>query len=336
MIRLESSKLWVCIEQLATNAQCKMAAVAYVSDSSRIKFTRGDTLIVDASDKQIASGATSARVLIDAFNGGVKLYSLPNLHAKLMVLDNIVVVGSTNISDLSVTALKEAGIISDSPQLVAEALATIDNLKRGAQRVDRRFINRISRIKVIRTGGDGQPSGNGQSKPTLLEAFETNSPLLDDFVFMMLEGEATLTSRQIREAAKKKRIKLPASDRWKWYQFDSDEYPDKLFQKLFVKRRFKILGLVVESQNDRVQRAVELEPYCLIYVNHVRIGRSIAFNCLVDKRTPFKISTKSTKPICTELTRALQSTPALGKKLFKSNGWIVTMKDIAELLQGIP
>ena len=336
MIQLESSKLWVSIEQLATNAQRKVAAIAYVSDDSRIKFTRGDTLIVDASDKQIASGATSARVLIDAFNGGVKLYSLSNLHAKLMVLDDTVVIGSTNISDLSVTALKEAGIISNSPQLVAEALATVDNWKRKAQRVDKRFINRIRRIKVRRAGGDGPTPRNGLSKLTLLEAFETNSPLLDDFVFMMLEGEATLTNRQIREAAKKKQIKLPPSDRWEWYQFESDEFPDKLFQELFVKRKFKILSLVVESQNDKVQRAVEIEPHCLIYVNHVRVGRSIAFNCLVDKRTPFKIGAQSTKAFCAELTRALQSTPAFGKKLFKSNGWIVAMKNIAEILRGAP
>lgn len=66
MLRVEGPKLWASIEHLAINARRKIAAVAYVSDDSLIRFRRGDTLIVDAYDEQIASGATSASVLADA------------------------------------------------------------------------------------------------------------------------------------------------------------------------------------------------------------------------------------------------------------------------------
>jgi hypothetical protein len=66
MIKLLSSTLWPKIELPAANAKRKLAAVAYVSDDFRIKFNRPDALIVDASDKRIARGEASTRILRDA------------------------------------------------------------------------------------------------------------------------------------------------------------------------------------------------------------------------------------------------------------------------------
>ena len=102
MTSIETTNLWDKIEQLGRAAKSKMAAVAYVSDETRIIFGKNDVLICDASDKQIACGATSARVLAAALARGAKLYSLPDLHAKLFVFDNHTMVGSNNVSASSV------------------------------------------------------------------------------------------------------------------------------------------------------------------------------------------------------------------------------------------
>ncbi len=169
------------------------------------------------------------------------------------------------------------------------------------------------------------------AKPTFMEALQAGSPLLDDFVFMMTEGKASLTDRRIKASSKKKRGQLPPSDNWAWFEYDADGYPSKLFQRLFVEQGFKILSLTVESDEESLQRAVTLSPYCLVYVNQVRIGDKIVINCIKDKRTPFKLGVKIAKTFCTSLTNALQSDPKLGHKFFKSQGWVLKAKDIARL-----
>ena len=206
MIKL-TCRPWTSIERNAVKAQHKIAAVAYVSDDTRVKFGHGDTLVVDASDEQIRSGATSAHVLDRTVRRRAQVYSLPKLHAKLMVFDNIVIIGSANISGSS-TTLKEVGLVSDSPKLVENALSIIDALKRDrkSQRVNKTFIKRISKIVVKRNGRHG----NGhEEKPTILEAFQTRSSQLDSFVFGTFDRDRRLTKSRIKEAAKEKGLTLP-------------------------------------------------------------------------------------------------------------------------------
>jgi phosphatidylserine/phosphatidylglycerophosphate/cardiolipin synthase-like enzyme len=263
MVQVESSKLWTSNEQLALNAQHKIAAVAYVSDDSLIRFARGDMLIVDASDEHIASGATSAAVLAAAVSRGAKVYSLPSLHAKLMVFDNHVVIGSANISASSASGLRGAGVISDSPALISNVLSLINNLKNGSKRVNDRFLKRISRIIVQRKKELPQKKKQGVTarKPTVLDALQANSPHLQDFVFLLVEGKATLTDIRIRKVAKKQNKKIPPTDKWEWYEFDAVDrgnYFDNLFQKLFVNQRLKILHFIAEIKDNSVQRVIEL------------------------------------------------------------------------------
>jgi hypothetical protein len=337
MIQLEHAQLRARIERLAAGAQRKIAAVACVSDDSHIKFGAGDTLIVDASTEQIASGACSARVLADALNRGAKVYSLPRLHATLMVLDNTVVSSSANLSDVPSTPLKEIGIISDDAPLVRDALLALDNLAKQAQPVDKRFVERLRKVKRA-TGQAKRKRRQAKSRPpaagklTFMEALQASSPLLGDFVFMMTEGKASLTDRRIKAGAKKKGSQLPPPDKWAWFEYDADGYPGELL-KLFVEQGFKILSLTVESDEDSIQRAVALSPYCLVYVNHVRIGDKIVINCIKDKRTPFKLGVRIAKTFCTSLTAALQADPKLGKKLFKSRGWVFKPREIVHIIR---
>ncbi|MBN1890314.1 MAG: hypothetical protein JW850_20135 [Thermoflexales bacterium] len=190
-----------------------------------------------------------------------------------------------------------------------------------------------ARSQAKRATGRQVKSRPPAAKLTFVEALQASSPLLDDFVFMMTEGKASLTDRRIKASTKKKQGPLPPSDKWAWFEYDAGEYPVKLFQKLFVKQGFKILNLTVESDEEGLQRAVALSPYCLVYVNHVRIGDKIVINCIKDERTPFKLGVKIAKTFCASLSAALQADPKLGKKLFKSQGWVFKAKEMAKIIR---
>lgn len=149
MHHLASAELWAEVERLGRKGP-KKAAIAYVSTERRLKFGEGDVLVVDASDAAIKGGETSADVLGRALQRGAKLYSVPGLHAKGMILDGTAVIGSANLSASSQTALVEAALITKSPGVVAMLASFVERLKTTADEIDERFVARIARLPVKR------------------------------------------------------------------------------------------------------------------------------------------------------------------------------------------
>lgn len=148
MKQLMSDELWPTIERLACYATTRRGAVAFVTADDIVEFGEGDVLVTDASRPAIASGLTSARLLHRAFRRGAELYSLPGLHAKVMVLDDIAVVGSANISNSSRKHLIEAAWVTDDVTARGAALSMIAQLARKSEVIDHAFITRILAIDV--------------------------------------------------------------------------------------------------------------------------------------------------------------------------------------------
>jgi|SRR5579863_10458700 len=113
MLKVVSAGLWKAIAVKGKRAATRRAAIAYVGDSPPLTFGDGDILIVDASDPSIASGRTSAKALKRFQRAGAELFSHRNLHAKVMLLDDWVVIGSANDSQHSARAYVEAALVSD-------------------------------------------------------------------------------------------------------------------------------------------------------------------------------------------------------------------------------
>ncbi|NQY65873.1 MAG: hypothetical protein HRT38_19735 [Alteromonadaceae bacterium] len=151
MIEVDSDKLWEKLTKLSLKTKCKKAAVAYVSDDVFISFDKGDVLVVDASEESISFGRTSAKILSDAFNKGAAIYSCDTLHGKTIVFDQHAYIGSANISTNSKENLNEVGIISDHPDVMSGAIKFIDGLKSQSLKVDRKYIEKILKIKVKKT-----------------------------------------------------------------------------------------------------------------------------------------------------------------------------------------
>jgi len=160
--------LWEHLPKLARGSKRRQAAVAYVSDDSVIRFKKGDTLIVDASEGVIKGGLTSAKVLNRAFQGGVEIFSCPNLHAKVYVFDRTAVVGSSNTSESSADRLLEAAVITDEPSIVSASRKLIKELQHKSQRIGQAELQRLLKIPVERKVSFGTrrlPSVNVNPQP---------------------------------------------------------------------------------------------------------------------------------------------------------------------------
>lgn len=148
MQKLLSADLWDTIGEKAANARRRRAAIAYVTESRLLPLGAGDVLVVDASDDSIAGGRTCAKSLAGYFAAGVSLFNVPNLHAKVLVLDDCSIIGSANASMHSAEHYVEASVISDHPELVSQAEQLIGLLAVRGNVIDSEFIARIQKIPV--------------------------------------------------------------------------------------------------------------------------------------------------------------------------------------------
>lgn len=154
--------VWGSIAALTENATRKRAAVAYVSSDIVVKFRTGDTLITNASDDAVAAGMTSGRVLQRAFIRGAKLYSLDSLHAKLMLLDKTIVIGSANISVRSRDHLIESIVVSSQRELVAQGEAILARIETDAIEINQQRLEHLLALESSRPRSSSAPRRLGE------------------------------------------------------------------------------------------------------------------------------------------------------------------------------
>ncbi len=75
-----------------------MAAVAFVSNVSGLPLGPGDTVACDASLKRALDGSTRRDALLQLVNQKVQVWSVENLHAKVVVAGKNAFIGSANWS----------------------------------------------------------------------------------------------------------------------------------------------------------------------------------------------------------------------------------------------
>lgn len=159
MLSVYGDNLWEKLDSLERNSQSKIAAVSYITDDSVISFYADDVLVVDASDQAISMGKTSAKIIKKYFDADVKIYSNESLHAKVIVFDASVYIGSANISINSQKNLNEFGLISDIPSVVADSMSFIDLLSKKSILITENHIDHMMKIEVIK-----QPNNRGKKR----------------------------------------------------------------------------------------------------------------------------------------------------------------------------
>ncbi len=324
MTTIESVALWERIERLGVESTQRIVAVAYVSDDAHLRFQHGDVLVCDASDKQIACGATSAQVLAEALAKGVKLYSLADLHAKMFVFDRHVVIGSMNVSTNSL-ALHEAGVISDSDELRAQAIEEIERLRANAVPINRKFIERVLAIKVVRTGGRTARV----KKPTLLEAFDERHERLADFSYLLIESGSDITLEEVQNAAKSADLVLPAEDRLFWTEglTEANGGYGEVYKK--ADRPFLVLG--VEGTDSVVERLTSLFSFQAIYIADLTIADRTVHLFLTLQNAPFEML-KGVDEFAARFNTGLENQPVLAKKLAHKAGGLSSASEIQRIL----
>lgn len=102
--------------------RCDVAVADFGAGASRLlPLPKGSRLVVDASERAVASGQTCPADLIKLVKRGVVVYSVPNLHAKVFVLGSAAYIGSANVSRHSASQLVEAVIRTTESGAVSAA-----------------------------------------------------------------------------------------------------------------------------------------------------------------------------------------------------------------------
>jgi len=332
MLSLESSNhLWTTIEDLAGRARVRRGAVAYVSDDSVVRFRANDLLITDASDQSVALGQTSAEVIKRAVNAGAAVYSSPGLHAKLLILDDVVVVGSQNLSASSSKGrLFEAGIVTDHPSVRTAANDLMRQLQRSASPIDNEEVKRLLRIPVVKAVQ--RVEGN---KLPLIEALRLNSDILEDFVFCIwTDSPSCLPDSEVRRQAKKRGLELPARDRWDRFEDDTGNGLSSSYNKFFFKQEKKAIALEVDGDDHKgaIKCFVGIGCEMLIYMNHFPHKGRVIGNFKKDRWPPFRLNNADAKELCKLLNDGLAAKPQLARSLWSKEGGVLQPKDLRALL----
>jgi len=152
----------------ATQKSC-LAAVAYfgAGSSRRLPLPSGSCLVVDASDHAVGCGQTCPAELEKLLKRSVRIFSVPNLHAKVFVVAKTVYVGSANVSKNSAEQLIEAVVRSTEPSVVSAARQFVkDNCLHELSPELLKKLKMLYRPPQGGGGGKGHPK-NTSSQPTL-------------------------------------------------------------------------------------------------------------------------------------------------------------------------
>ena len=164
MQRVLSSDLWTEVRKQARASNTRLGAIAYVT-RDLVGFRKGDLLVVDASALAIKNGETDASLLQKLHNKGVRLFDCPDLHAKILLLEDVAIIGSGNMSSSSEKRMVEAALISDNRSVVGGVASLIEQLVKQSAELDKKQLAQLCKIKVIRRGGWNAARPNRRKPP---------------------------------------------------------------------------------------------------------------------------------------------------------------------------
>ncbi len=132
---IHGKDVWTHIKDLLSGYSNIQAAIAFVGpDADQHLPLRGPaTIVVNAGDDALRRGVTDPHVLLRWTRRGVRVYSLPSLHAKVILAEgnpSFVMVGSANVLAASGRQTDEAVLVADERETVDELRDAITEWKR--------------------------------------------------------------------------------------------------------------------------------------------------------------------------------------------------------------
>jgi hypothetical protein len=161
------TKIWPEITSLVKKGQKNHVAVAFMSKGAKklLPLHPGDTLVIDMSRERVKTGATNPSAVREFFEDGVSVFSCRGLHAKVFVLGNRAVVGSTNVSSLANSRLDEAALSTNEKPIVRAAEKFIEQLvdKEGTLPVTELMLKKLEK-EFRETGWHGGGGSSNEGK----------------------------------------------------------------------------------------------------------------------------------------------------------------------------
>jgi PLD-like domain len=120
MIKLLTDDLW---STLSKRSKKTKVAVAYFDTgaSKQLRSKKGDSLIVAMALGNVISGQTNPFEIEKLVKKGVQVFNLPNLHSKVFIFDDTVIVGSSNVSTRSKSYFIETAISTDDVAVLKDS-----------------------------------------------------------------------------------------------------------------------------------------------------------------------------------------------------------------------
>jgi hypothetical protein len=128
-LELLTGSVWSRLRSKLTKERSDIA-VAYLGRgaSKLLKVSKGSRIVVDASDSAVKTGQTCPDDLLLLWENGVRIFSAPNLHAKVYALKSVAFIGSANASQHSANTLLEALVMITDRALVQKAHEFVQSL----------------------------------------------------------------------------------------------------------------------------------------------------------------------------------------------------------------
>jgi PLD-like domain len=140
MIKFLAEDIWTSIKQLSKKSKLTKVAVAYfgTNGAKQLNLKKSDTLIVAMSINNVKMGQVNPFEIEKLYKKGVNIFTVQNLHSKIYLFDNEVIIGSANVSTNSENTLLEAGILTNDPTTISNANIFLENLS--VERVEQDYI----------------------------------------------------------------------------------------------------------------------------------------------------------------------------------------------------
>ena len=127
---LINDELWEKLSEAVKAAHKVEAAIAYFgkNGSELFPLRRGDRLVVDMSLASVKAGNTNPFEIEKLLARGVDVFTRRDLHTKVVIADNMVFVGSANVSTRSKNSLDEAAILTKDSMVLRRAQEFMDRI----------------------------------------------------------------------------------------------------------------------------------------------------------------------------------------------------------------
>jgi hypothetical protein len=134
--RVLSNDLWAEVRKQARASKSRKSAIANHARSGRLP--EGRHLGRGRFDHRHHEGRNGCAVVAKLHKKGVRLYDCADPHAKILLLDDVAIIGSGNMSSSSEKRMVEAALISDQGSVVAGVASPIEQLVKQSSPLDKK------------------------------------------------------------------------------------------------------------------------------------------------------------------------------------------------------